>query len=101
MKFQYLAFSLLALPFLAQAVEPKGADSDAGGLGMTIFKSLVKAGLRQVNGRSACQACKGLCNRLFSGPTKDTCKYDICVEVIGGVSTTEKNPSCTLINVDH
>ncbi|KAK9767577.1 hypothetical protein K7432_002512 [Basidiobolus ranarum] len=97
MRLHYIAFALLALPFVAHAAEPKEADLDAGGLGLTIVKTLLKVGLRKVNTKSACQACKGLCNRIFSGSTKDICKYEVCVGTLGGVETTEKKPSCTLI----
>ncbi|KAK9709557.1 hypothetical protein K7432_008958, partial [Basidiobolus ranarum] len=71
MKLQYIIFALLALSFVAYAAEPIDADL-GGGLTVVIITALVKAGLRLAKTQTSCQACKGLCNRIFSGSVRDT-----------------------------
>ncbi|KAG0168549.1 hypothetical protein DFQ29_010100 [Apophysomyces sp. BC1021] len=83
-----MKFAIIAsLFFIAAGVQVQALPVDTiRGVGFTAVKT-----------PNQCRACKGVCNKLLSGKALDTCKYDICIKLLGGVKTDEAKPSCSLV----
>ncbi|KAF9901326.1 hypothetical protein EC991_006253 [Linnemannia zychae] len=62
-----------------------------------IVETLSLAGIRYPIGKRVCQLCKGTCNVVVSAASRDACKYDACVRLLGGYKGSELTPSCTEI----
>jgi len=62
-----------------------------------IVKALDLAGVRYPIGKTVCQVCKGICNKIMSSVNLDRCKYDACVKFLGGYKGSDATPSCDLI----
>ncbi|KAF7732566.1 hypothetical protein EC973_003313 [Apophysomyces ossiformis] len=89
----------LSLGFIAQALAASTLDTDQGSKETEIkeIASILKdADITAVTGLGECKKCQEKCHELFdiNEENEATCKYDVCIKLLGHKEETDPQKSC-------